>query len=385
MKMIAYNNKQARGLALVVVVAAIALASMIGYAMLSSSSIQAQMRHNAASADVGAYVGESAVQSALYYLQYPSRIPSDWTGTSGYYIHAPNQVLGSDLPGKFDLEVRPTTTRDEYTIRAVGYASESSSARTITARAKVDRAKINGAGHFRSLVTIPTRTTVSGKVEAEGSITNNSTSPLLTMVAGPLSATAYQVPTASTLNYYGADQADGKYLCPDGTVGYAQKLTSVPTSTPAAASNNPGKVFYLLLESTDAVFTSPVTINGTLVVKGGGMSIRTSNVTINPQAGFPALIVEKDLTMYRTGVALEANGVVWIGRNIVWDKLSGSLSTGSTLTIKGSLLMPTGSPLGTPGTGGAMVVQYLAGSAAVLDLSTALQPGSSVTIVDWNE
>lgn len=384
MNMIAHNNRQPRGLALVVVIAAIAMASMIGYVMLSNSSIQAQMRHNAAGADVGSYVGESAVQAALYYLQYPSRIPTDWTGTSGYYIRALNQSLGSELPGTFDLEVKPTTTRDEYTISADGSASANSSPRTITARARVDRAKVSGAGHFRSLVTIPTRTTVTGKVEAEGSITNNSTSPSMTMSPGPLSATTYKVPTATTLNYYGADQIDGKYLCPDGTVGYAQKLSSVPTSTPVANSSNPGRVFYMCLESTDAVFTSPVTINGTLVIKGGGMSIRTSNVTINPQAGFPALIVDKDLTMYRTGVALEANGVVWIGRNIVWDKLSGSLSTGSTLTIKGSLLMPTSSPLGTPGSGGSMVIQYIANNAGVLDLSTALQPGTSVTIVDWN-
>lgn len=374
-----------RGLALVLVLAVLALASVIGFALLSSSTLKAQVNQNATQAASADYVAESAVQAAFYYLQYPSKAPASWTGTAGYEFCASKQSLGSDVPGTFDLQVQKSSKRDEYTIRAVGHAGATSAPRVVTARAEVSRAKIGGAGHFGGPIVIPVRTVVEGQVQSEGSITNNSVSPLLTVKEGPLPETSYKVPVAATTNYYGADLADGKYLCPDGTIGYAQKLTSAPTSSPVAAANNPGKVFYYLNTTTpDLILTSSVTISGTLVIKGGSLFIRAPSVSLNPVTGFPALIVEKDLNMYRNGVGLTANGVVYVGRNLTWTTLLGS-NTGSTLTIKGALVMPSGSTLGTPGSGGSAAVQYVGANVNVPDLSRSLQPGMSVKILAWNE
>jgi hypothetical protein len=299
-------------------------------------------------------------------------------------MSASNQTLG-DMPGEFDLQVQQTSHRDEYSIRAVGYPSGGGSPRVISATARVTRAKISGAGHFGGNVTIPTRTTVSGVVQSTGTVVDNSTSPLITKEPGPLPATSYQIPTAATINFYGADTTDGKYICPDGTIGYAQRITSAPTGPLVADSNNPGKIFYYQNDTVpDLSLTSSFTLNGTLVVKGGGISVRALGIEINPLSGYPALVLERDLNMFRTNVSLTAQGAVWVGRSITWTPLMTS-NTGSTLTIKGSLLMPmsTGATIATPGTGGAMVFEYA--NVDVPDLSKSLQPGTSVQILSWND
>jgi Tfp pilus assembly protein PilX len=374
-----------RGVALVLVLAAIALASVLGFAMLSSSSLQAQLSQNTTQSAAADYLAESGVQAALYYLQYPSRRPPGWDATPGYYIHAQNQSLGSAIGGTFDLTVQPTSKRDEYLIRSTGRATTSAPARSLTVRAKVKRAKITSAGHFAGNITLPTRTSVSGTIESKGTITNNTGSTLTLVADTALSPSAFEAPALGAVNFFGADTTDGKYICPDGTVGYAQEILAVPLVIPAPAANNPGQVYYYenpLLPDVNQ--TLPLTINGTLVVKGGSLSVRASNFIINPLAGYPALVVEKDLNMYRTNATLAANGVVWIGRNITWTQLLGA-NTGSKLTVKGSVLMPSGSAIAAPGTGGLNDFQFESANVDVPDISRTLQPGASVTILAWNE
>jgi hypothetical protein len=365
--------------------AAVALATIVGLAMLSSSALQAQVRSNAQQHASAEYLAESGMQAALYYLQYPHLRPPTWDATAGYYLKASN-VSMPDADGRFDVEVTETATRDVYQLRAVGRPQTGGAPSVITARAKVARASINAAAMFGGNISLPLGVTVDGPVQVNGTLNNLTGQVISLLYPAAVPQSAYRVPTLATINFYGADQADRKYLMPDGTVGYAQQLPAAPVATPVAAADNPGHVFfYSSTASPDLLLaTAGLTINGTLVVKGGSLSVRANGVKINPVDGMPALVVEKDVNMYRTNNTLDVNGVAWVGRNITWTTLLGS-STGTTLRVTGSLLMPAGSMINAPGLLGGAALKYDATKANAPLLSTATQPGKSVTVLAWNE
>jgi hypothetical protein len=375
-----------RGIALLLVLAAVALATVVGLAMLSSSALQAQVRSNAQQHASAEYLAESGVQAALYYLQYPHLRPPSWSTTPGYYVKATN-VSMPDADGRFDVEVTETGTRDVYVLRAVGRpVTGGGSPSVITARAKVTRATINGAGLFGGNMNLPLGVTVDGPVQVNGTLGNLTGLLVSLLYPAALPQSAYRVPTLATINYYGADQVDRKYTMPDGTVGYAQQLLAAPVAPPVAAANNPGRVFFYSNTITPDLLlsTAGLNFNGTLVVKGGSLSVRAGGLQINPVAGMPGLIVEKDVNMYRTNNTLDVNGVAWVGRNITWTPLLGT-STGTTFRVTGALLMPSGSLINAPALLGGAALKYDSAKVSVPDLNTAVQPGKSVTVLAWNE
>jgi hypothetical protein len=378
------SPRRRRGLALLLVLAAVALAAVIGLAMLSASALQAQVSSNAQQHASSEYLAESGMQAALYYLQYPHLRPPAWGTTPGYYIKAAN-VSMPDSDGRFDVEVTETATRDVYLLRAVGRAVTAGPPVVLTARTKVARATIDAAALFGGNVSLPVGVTVDGPVQINGTL-NNLTGLLVSLLfPGPLPQSAYKVPAMTSVNFYGADQADRKYLMPDGTVGYAQQLAAAPAVSPVAAADNPGRVFfYSNAMAPDLALTSNVPINGTLVVKGGSLSVRAPGIVINPAPGMPGLVVERDVNMYRTNNTLDVNGVAWIGRNITWTPVLGT-STGTSLRVNGALLMPAGSAVNAPGLLGGVALRYDATKVDVPLLSRALQPGRSVTVLAWNE
>lgn len=377
-------RRRRRGIALLLVLAAVALAAVIALAMLSTSALQAQVSSNAQQHASSEYLAESGMQAALYYLQYPHLRPPAWGTTPGYYIKATN-VSMPDSDGRFDVEVTETATRDVYLLRAVGRAVTGGSPVVLTARTKVSRATINAAALFGGNISLPLGVTVDGPVQVNGTLGNLTGAVLSLLFPGPLPQSAYKVPTSATINYYGADQADRKYLMPDGTAGYAQQLAGAPAVSPVAAADNPGRVFfYNNPVSPNLLLTSNVPINGTLVVKGGNLSVRANGIAINPAPGMPGLIVDGDVNMYQTNKSLDVNGVAWIGRHITWTPLLGT-STGTTLRVNGALLMPAGSVMNAPGLLGGVALRYDATKVDVPLLSRATQPGRSVTVLAWNE
>src|SRR5687768_1933711 len=114
-------RRRRRGIALLLVLAAVALAAVIALAMLSTSALQAQVSSNAQQHASSEYLAESGMQAALYYLQYPHLRPPAWGTSPGFYIKATN-VSMPDSDGRFDVEVTETATRDVYLLRAVGRA-----------------------------------------------------------------------------------------------------------------------------------------------------------------------------------------------------------------------------------------------------------------------
>ena len=81
------QGKREHGLALMLVMAVIGVASLIGMAMLSNASLQAQAASNHERASVAGYMAESGIQAAGYYLQRNlSGMPATWDDTAGCTI-----------------------------------------------------------------------------------------------------------------------------------------------------------------------------------------------------------------------------------------------------------------------------------------------------------
>ncbi len=159
------------GLALVLVLAAIALAAVLGFAMLSGAALQTRTTSNAANSAAADYLGESGINIAMYYLQYPEQAPSlngsgYWAGTGG------DLAVGSGW-------VNVTVTRDAsnnytYEIVSIGKMGNSLTQITRTKQARVYvryEYKLKYATGVNGSTNFYTNTSISGDVLCNGDVT----------------------------------------------------------------------------------------------------------------------------------------------------------------------------------------------------------------------
>jgi hypothetical protein len=364
-----------------VVLAAVAVAGLLGMALLSSAAMHAQTSGNAGRAASAEYLAESALQTATYYLQNRSKMPATWGTTPGHWIYVSGQTL-SNVSGSFDIDVTATATPDKYTIKTVGRTTGTAAiARTATATVTLTRQTPQAAASFAGAIAIPPRHTISGNLisiglpnfQGTGTITNG-------MVRTSFNSTDYIVPTSATINWYGAGSPASDYTLPDGTTGTPQVLAAAITSFPAAAANNPGHVFYSTGALSVAALT-PLTLNGTLVVRGNLTVNGPNSVTLTPQSGMPALVVQNQVRMNSLNCTLRLNGVGWLGTGTAWL----GTNTNSFLILDGALLMPNGAGLGSTALGTATLT-FNAAKANVASLTIGQdQPVVCVRLLDWKQ
>jgi Tfp pilus assembly protein PilX len=381
-------RRRRSGLALVLVVAVLATAAVLAYAMLSANTLQAEISSNLTHAAGAEYVAESGVNVGMYYLQTPASAPPSWTSSAGYKLYASAVPLNDGTQSNFDLSVTANPTPNTYTLQSTGWPSTGSAfSHTATAIVTVNRAPIPGAGVFGGNITIPSRTTFSSNgvtgalaVQADGTITQSGGTISGAQSVAPLEGNAYIVPTASTVNFYGVGTTGGNYLWTDNTtLGTPQQITTstlTAANLPATLSTNPAGIFY---HQGNLSITSNITIAGTLIVRGGTLTLQNT-VTINPKAQFPALICEDNAILKGSSHVLTANGVVFLGTGFSW---TGS-NTNSSFVVNGALLMPAGASIGTS-TKGTVDVAYSRSNTNVPLLTTFDQPGISVQIDSWTQ
>ena len=328
------------------------------------------------------------MQTGAYYLQTPSAAPASWTSTSGYELNAQAVPLNDGSTASFDLTA-VQTTRNVYSLQSTG-RSITGSAYTHAASGTITiaRATIPGAGVFGGNIAIPKGATFSSggvtgavAIQANGTITAQSGSTISgTTTQAPLSATAYTVPTAATVNYYGVGMSSANYLCYDGvTLGTPQLISASSISSssiPTANSGNPGAIFY---HSGNLKITGTLTMAGTLIVRGGTLTI-SANTTITPKTGYPALVCENGATISGANRTVTLNGVVFIGGNYTWT----GTNTLSKFIVNGALVMPASSTIAATNNG-SFTVTYASSKANVPDLTTFDQPGLSVKFSNWNQ
>jgi hypothetical protein len=381
-------------MALVMVIAVMATASILAYALLESSSLQASISGNLANTANSEYIAESGINIATYYLQNPALAPASWTSTSGYLLHATAVPLNDGTSAAFDVSVSSTTTRDVFTLSSTGYTSTASPlTHAVTARVTVNRAKIPAAGVFGGNIAIPAGATFSSgsitggaAIQANGTISTSGSligTLLGTVRAAPLPSTSYVAPTATNVNYYGVGMPGGVYLYTDGTtLGTPQQITAATLNSanlPTLSPNNPAAIFY---HNGNLAISSNLAFAGTLVVRGGNLTISAGNttITINPRPKFPALLCEQNLTYGGRNSTLTINGVVFLGTGFAW---SGGIN-GSQCRINGALVLPGGKTIGSSATG-SLAVTYTPSTIDVPGLTQFDQPGVNIKANTWSQ
>src|SRR5260221_5540806 len=117
------NRKQRRGISLMMVTAVIAVASVMGLAMLSSSVLQSEASSSQGGSVQADGLAESGVDLGIYYLQNLNKWgaapwPTATLSVGGTYGPV-NQNLGAAIPGSFDLKIQRLTTT-QYLVSATG-------------------------------------------------------------------------------------------------------------------------------------------------------------------------------------------------------------------------------------------------------------------------
>jgi hypothetical protein len=216
---------------------------------------------------------------------------------------------------------------------------------------------------------------ISGAVSVSGTLQASSVSGTVSATSTVLSAYPSAAPATTTI-------FTSYYL--DGTQYYATNLTTdpAPGTTLGPTPTNPAGVYY----STNQNRTlSGVTINGTLIVKGngsttGGVIIGASSTnTITPMPGFPALMVDNTIKTNGNNSAITINGVAWAAKGITQASAS---NTGSSITVNGSLLIPSTSSSAISAYKQALSLTYNANTVNVPNFSSQ-SPTPTMQIVSW--
>jgi hypothetical protein len=351
-----------RGVAMFLVVAAIAIAAVLGLVMLATATLANQSGGNQQKMVSTEYLGESGMNLAMYYLQHP---PSGdplvyWTGTNGPI------AIGSG--GTVDVTVAPATDSSNAVLPWTYEVTCTATAGVVTPISRVYRARMyvrnefttKWAAAFNTDVAFQPGAVIVGDVYTYKSLATllqllgvsingkgyaasfNNTLPY-SLLGGtflpqpPLgSAATIQAPSVTDLNLY-------KTYTFNGVMGKAATLASSSLSgnlSPDNTGANPGQVFYYDAATTALTLGDGATINGTLVVDHGDLLVRGQNIKITPSAGMPALIVYRNIVIDQPSKSITANGVVFYGGSLMKGQgLTPPLPTNySTFTIKGALL-----------------------------------------------
>jgi hypothetical protein len=383
-----------RGVALVLVIAVVAFASIMGMAILSASSLQAQVKGTTVRGADAQYLAESGVNVALYYLMHPENAPS--LNGDGYYPGQSDLALGSDVNGTVTITVSKVSgLNDTYDVTATGSAGPNPDSRTtrgLTVRAYVPSTfVIDKAASFGGNFTVVGDMTVNGDVRADGTVTVSGT------VNGSVSATgsnatwstnpAYPtraVPAVSQINLY-ATLSTGSpfYAYQDSNgntlIGTPQVLGASVTGTLTPAVNNPMNVWY----TDDDLTLGDCTINGTIFARGAGRKVTIAgDVIISARSGMPALLVNSNILWPGTGTpkSLTVDGLLWTSGAFMSS--SGTAHHCAT-TVNGALMMASSTPRIHSSYSGTVDVTYNASKVTLPDFCSADKTPQSVTILKW--
>jgi Tfp pilus assembly protein PilX len=336
---------QPRGLALLLVIIVLAVASTLGMAMLSSGSLQANISSSAIKAAQADALAESGVQIAMYYLQNPTCAPA------GFPAGSLTTSIGAGAPGTVTVSATPVPNQtSQYTVTAIASAGADATAtiqRSVTAVVKVNQIyQFNAAAGFNSQITIPSGMTINGNGSAAYECNAAGGTPMVTQSIGSTvegnvviaASNSTAAPTAAQIASYAS------YTDVSGQSGTAQLLTPGSlsnTTLNSTSAANPDGVFIV---NGNLTLKNTVTINGSLIVNGSLTLSSGATVKVNTNAtacdGIPALVVTGTVTMGGPGTTkLTVQGLTWLGGNIT---VSGGGNSADNITITGAMLMDQG-------------------------------------------
>jgi len=338
-----------RGIALMLVMGAVAVVFVIGLNVLSGLPATAQAARNLIHRDAAVYLAESGLVEALARLENPPG-GSDWYGVTGRQVEGMNGTYDVAITdrgdGTFEIEATghatgagdATISHTLAMIVEVAGGGASGTAYTMT------HATLFGAGGF-----VPGNTRIRGDVFVPGSVLN------LGRVDGKLSATGSIVDLGNTQAIDANAQAkDVPEVDVDAYLSYhhggssqaAEVITANPDDVLAGhyAPDRTGNALGVVVVEGDLTLSDHIDFNrGVLIVRGdldlNGHRLRIEGPTDSMQI---ALIVEGDVTFSRRNSEIEVrDGVTY---------LNGSVETAfgarnSRLDIRAGLIARQGLPL----------------------------------------
>lgn len=333
------------------VMAVVAVATVMGMAILASNTLQAEASANQDQAWQADAMAESGINLGLYYLQNlgssdTTKCPAAVSALavpppSNTPYSASNVTLGASTAGRFDLAI-DRLSRYRYSVAATGRSAASGGvSRKMAATVDVN---YYGYGLIATNPTtgsllIPASTTVIGDVYSSIPVVNNGTitgtvyasgvsgsgsggllGSVLGLVAGLLS------PSTSNVNHYTTYTYNGSL----GT-GELIVLGTLDNVTKAPSALNPAGVFYT---AGNLTLGSNVKITGTVVTQGGQLRVNGPGNSITAMDAMPAVVSDQDISYRTSNASLDVDGMVYTGGRI---SRSGAY-TGDTLTVNGGLI-----------------------------------------------
>ncbi len=327
------------------VIIVMAVASVLGMAMLSAGSLQADVSASTVKAAQADALAESGVQLAMYYLQHPSDAPT------GFPTGPLTTAINSGVPGTVTVSIAPVTGQSsQYIITSIGSSQADATAtirRSVAAAVTVNKIyQFNAASGFNAAVNLPSGVTINGNggTAIECGVSNGNA--MVTQSAGSVvegnivevTGNTTAVPTAAQITSYSS------YTDAQGNSGKATALASgtLNGSTLGATAGNPDGVYIV---TGNLTLKGNVTINGSLIVNGMLTVSSGANVAINTGAtqssGIPSLVVTNTVTIAGPSAAtVNVKGVTWLGNNIT---SSGGGNASDAFNVTGALMMDQGS------------------------------------------
>jgi len=416
-----------RGVALMMVVAVIALASILGYVMLQTASLQNHAGTNQIKLLSADYLAESGLNIAMYYLQYPLQAPARnadgyWSGMNADYTlpnGCPATLIVSVTPA-MDNSAPPKPVPWTYEVAAsasVGTAAEPTHRVTRTTGARVyvrnEYAMRPGAVVANNNITFYGPITTNGDVYGSKQVAIKGGGAVEPQIKGrgyanpgllisgyipprdgyetihnPVASSPI-APSNSNVNLYKTYAVDGQQY----NAGLIQSVTNILTGLlgllfPQPTPENPAGIIYKDATVTPLVLEDNQTINGTLIVEGN-LQVKGTNITINPQPGFPALIVTGNLEIFQSGKNLTANGITYIGGQLKSNNNllpAPPLEMASTFVVNGGLIFGSTTVSPIPSTYNVRTTLNYNPTRAVapeLTSSAALRRATGISIVRW--
>jgi hypothetical protein len=380
-----------RGIATLLVLSVIALASVLGMAIIANTSLQSQISQNQIRAVQGDALAESGLNLAQYYLLNPSKAPS--LGSGGYYAGETGISLGTSMSGTVKVSVSQVTPGDLYDITSTSHGTDTGSSRTLKLRIQTKNAPQKYAISSAGSLNLPANVIVNGDVAVLKTFSTSS--------GAKVNGTAYVVTAGTNAGTVsgGVQLENGGYFSiPASTTDYrtykyyngsrwvsgtAQDLYSfsllgnitglILPITLGPSTSNPAGIFY----TTRAIeIDDNVTINGTVIINGANLTFAGRNITINAASTFPAVIVNGNINTASSNPSVTVNGVTWLSGSMT----SSGGSSSAIYNFNGSVIFGGSSPSISSGMG-TVTMTYDASKCSV----THLGPDDSVAAVTWSQ
>lgn len=383
-----------RGVAFILVLVVISLASILGYAMLSSTQLRSQISHNADLTAQAEVLAESGVNLAVYYLNYPENAPGGPFAATGTYWTGTGSAISfvSGMTGTMNVSVqRLATDKWTYDIVSTGRAvgdSTTTISRTIRSRVTVkSEYQVNYAGVVSNDITVPTASKFVGSLysqkgmtlKALGNVTGvgyrkNASFSLFSPMQGwaPLPAKPVVTPAFSEIRSYRTYN-----YASDGSTDTAGSITASTISADLGptATNRAG-IYYV---EGNTRISSSVNINGTLIVNGD-LVFDALNIKITPKPGYPAIIVQGNVELRPIALAkVQLDGLVWVG-----GKMFAAAACASAIDINGAVIINGVNPFFNSSLLVVANVKHTPENVKVVDLSEVGRTITGVSVQSWS-